>query len=187
MAVVPSLYTISGLEAEIGVSRRKLGQVLASIPPDGRADRDLPTWRIKTVLAALAAEEGKGLNPAAEKARLDKTRADIAEIELDKRRGDVASLTVVAQVWGDFCNNIKNRLRSIPTKAAPLVAAETQAETCKDILNRLIDEALSELAEQPAYGLPESPPDAEAGADEAEAPAEVDRQPVGRREPKALV
>lgn len=186
MALVPGLYTISGLQAELGITARKLGEVLATVPAEGGTSQR-PTWRIKTVLAALAKEQGEGLNPAAEKARLDKARADIAEIELEKRRGDVASLLVVAQTWADFCINVKTRLRSIPTKAAPLLAAESRAEDCKDILNKFIDEALTELAESPIYGQEEGSGDAEDGGDEPEAAAEADRQPVGRRKQKAVV
>lgn len=186
MAIRAGLYTISGLEAELGINRRKLGQALSTVPPEGGTEQR-PEWRIKTVLAALAKEDGVALNPQAEKARLDKARADIAEIELDKRRGDVASLMVVSQVWADICINLKTRLRAIPTKAAPLLAAASQAEECKEILSTFIDEALTELAENLVYGLEESPADGADDLDEPEAAAASDGERVGRRKPAALV
>lgn len=186
MAVKPSLYTISGLQAELGITARKLGDILATVPAEGGTDRR-PTWRIKTVLAAIAADEGRGLNPAAEKARLDKARADIAEIELEKRRGETVTVSAVAQVWSDICTNLKTRLRSIPTKAAPMLAAEKRAEDCKDILSKFIDEALTELADDPDYGLGEGPGDLETDIADPEAASPADGKRVGRRPSEAIV
>lgn len=186
MAIIPGLYTISGLQAELGVTARKLGEVLATVPPEGGTDKR-PTWRIKTALAALGKEDGQGLNPAAEKARLDKARADIAEIELEKRRGETVSLSAVGQVWSDIFVNLKTRIRSIPTKAAPLVAAETKPEECKEILSKFIDEALTELAENPDYGFGETTGDAEDGGAEFEAAAAPDGERVGRRQQETIV
>lgn len=187
MAIMPSLYTLSGLEAETGITRRKLGQLLATTPPEGTSERDQPAWRIKTVLRLKELEEGQGLNPIAEKARLDKARADIAEIELSKRRGETVALSSVASMWGDMLINLKTRLRSIPTKAAPLVAAEADADECKDILSKFVDEALTELVENPDYGQAEDSGDLETGDPELEAAAAPDSQPMGGRAPEAIV
>ena len=62
MAACPSTYTLSGLEAEIGVDRRTLAKRLAHVPP-ASTRRGSKRWRIRDVLAALERDPVSGRAP----------------------------------------------------------------------------------------------------------------------------
>lgn len=72
--------------------------------------------------------------------------AEIAELELKKIHGELVIADDVVSAWTDVLGSVKARLLSIPTKAAPVVAAESNAGMCQNILEDLITEALEELS-----------------------------------------
>jgi len=88
-----------------------------------------------------------------EKARLVKTQADKAEIELKELNGELVRTQDVSDQWYSTITDCKSRLLSIPSKAAPIVAAETNPGECQTIIDDLVREALEELAN---YAVSES-------------------------------
>jgi len=72
--------------------------------------------------------------------------AEIAELELAKVKGDLVVAEDVVQAWENVLGALKGKLLSIPTKAAPVVAAETEPAICQKICEDLILEALEELS-----------------------------------------
>jgi len=73
-----------------------------------------------------------------EKARLVKTQADRAEIELKELNGELVRTQDVADEWYNVITDCKSRLLSIPSKAAPIVAAETNPGECQTIIDDLV-------------------------------------------------
>ena len=56
----------------------------------------------------------------------------------------------VSRHWYQIITDCKNRLLTVPSKAAPIVAAETEAGMVQDIIDDLMREALEELSEYEA-------------------------------------
>ena len=109
--------------------------------------------------------------------------AEIAELELAKVRGELVVAADVVKAWDDVLSALKGKLLSVPTKAAPVVAAETEAGSCQKILEDLINEALEELSNyEPSIdpteaAVSESPEETDSGT---QATAKTKRKRVGR-------
>lgn len=106
--------------------------------------------------------------PAAEtidQARIRKITADaaLAELQLERERGEVVNIEEVARAIGDEYAATRAKLLSIPTKLAPRIAIESDENACRELLAREITEALNELV---GAGFGEgSPREPEAAAD----------------------
>ena len=127
---------------------------------------------------------GVKLGSSYDEARTRKVNAEaeIAEPELKKIHNELVNADDVVQAWTDVLGSVKSRLLSIPTKAAPVVAAETNAGMCQKIVEELIQEALEELSR---YDPTISPTQATASQTEesdgsVEATAKPKRKRVGR-------
>ena len=127
---------------------------------------------------------GVKLGSSYDEARTRKVNAEaeIAELELKKIHNELVNADDVVQAWTDVLGSVKSRLLSIPTKAAPVVAAETNAGMCQKIVEELIQEALEELSR---YDPTISPTQSTASQTEesdgsAEATAKPKRKRVGR-------
>lgn len=127
---------------------------------------------------------GVKLGSSYDEARTRKVNAEaeIAELELKKIHNELVNADDVVQAWTDVLGSVKSRLLSIPTKAAPVVAAETNAGMCQKIVEELIQEALEELSR---YDPTISPTQATASQSEesdgsVEAAAKPKRKRVGR-------
>ena len=117
-----------------------------------------------------------------EKARLTKIQADKAQLELDEMARSLVKAEDVSREWYNAVTDCKGRLLSIPSKAAPIVAAETSAGACKKIIDDLVYEALEELG---SYGNTEREEVDTEGDDSVEAATEVDGEQLGGSKPKA--
>ena len=80
------------------------------------------------------------------KIRLLKARADIAEYEAERMAGELAPVEEVEKTWTAMVSRFRQRTLAVAPKAAPLVAVETDIETCHEIIETFIHEALAELA-----------------------------------------
>ena len=83
-----------------------------------------------------------------DEARTRKMNADaeIAELELAKIRGTLCLTADVVIAWETVLHACKAKFLSMPSKAAPLLANETDIAMIKDVLEEQIREALSELS-----------------------------------------
>lgn len=117
-----------------------------------------------------------------EKARLTKIQADKAQLELDEMARSLVKAEEVSREWYNAVTDCKGRLLSIPSKAAPIVAAETSAGACKKIIDDLVFEALEELG---SYGNREREEADPEGDDSVEAATEDDGEQLGGSKPKA--
>ncbi len=72
--------------------------------------------------------------------------AEVAELTLEQIHGTLVAADDVVSAWEDVLGALKSKLLSIPIKAAPVVAAESNTNSCKAVLEDLINEALEELS-----------------------------------------
>ena len=92
--------------------------------------------------------EKEALDAAYERARKDKELADKTALENQVRRGELLEVSDVKQIWADHIASAKSGMRSLPSKLAPVVAAETDPNVVNEILLDGVDEALEELGTQ---------------------------------------
>ena len=144
MALLAKLYTISGLEIELASNKRKLAKILKGVPPDGKSGKH-DAWFISTVLKAQASETGE-LVPSAEKARLDKARANLAELDLAIKEGRLVPADAIEKAWGNIVTEIRTRLMAIPASTAPRITANLTTVQIESIIREQIDEALQALS-----------------------------------------
>ena len=67
-------------------------------------------------------------------------------MELAKLRQELCSTQDVIKAWTDVLSACRAKFLAMPTKIAPLLATEDDAAVVKDILEKQIHEALTELA-----------------------------------------
>ena len=80
------------------------------------------------------------------KERLIKARADLAEMEADRVKGETVDVEAVTQAWVDATSRFRAKMLALPHKAAPLVAVEDDADACHHLIEAQVHEALEELA-----------------------------------------
>ena len=83
---------------------------------------------------------------ASDKARLMKARADIAEMEAQRLSEELVPVQEVERAAADMVARFRARSLSIPSKAAPMVAVEAATESCHEIIETFVHEALAELS-----------------------------------------
>lgn len=139
----------------------------------------------------MASTGGVKIGSSYDEARTRKVNAEaeIAELELARVHGTLVLAADVVSAWEDVLGALKGKLLSIPTKAAPVVSAESDTALCQTILEDLMNEALEELSNyeptiDPAStsGLSSTPDESDRGP---EAAAKTKRKRVGR--PKKTV
>lgn len=131
------------------------------------------------------AEPKERLNLFDEQARHTKIKADMAELELNAKRGALVEIDLVAAEWAKLIAVTTQRLRNIPSKLGPRVGRENTK-----LIKEALDEALNELAEyNPVTGksgaprVPKRDPKRRANVPSA---AGSDRDAVGKPKKKAV-
>jgi len=121
---------------------RRLAEAgLAPVRSDGRTVYFDPRDALPVLLGV-----GDGLNPQAEKARLDRARAEIAEHQLAERRGEYVRGDDVDVFLLALVGGFAQRARAIPPKAAPEVRSTASDREGEAVLEGFVNEALDELA-----------------------------------------
>ncbi len=96
----------------------------------------------------MASTGGVKIGSSYDEARTRKinAEAEIAEMELAKVRNQLVIVEDVVKAWTDTLANLKAKLTNIPSKAAPIVASESDAGVIQAMLADLMNEALEELS-----------------------------------------
>lgn len=89
-------------------------------------------------LSAMDMDEAKRRKLAAE--------AAMAEIVLDKEKGEIAEVATIMGVVGRGLDACRSRLLGISSKIAPVVALETDAAAVREIIDDAVNEALHEIS-----------------------------------------
>lgn len=167
--------------AVFGITERRYRQLAHDgvVPPveNRLVDFVIATQRLISYYRKLAEVDGN-LSLTDERTRLTKLQADLAEIELAKRNGDVIPYAQALSAWTKVLGAMKTRLLGIPTKYAPLLFGRAALEI-KDMLDGAIGEALAELAGI-NYEAADRPAMARGDGD-ASAAGKDDGKRVGRR------
>lgn len=87
------------------------------------------------------------LDLSREKALLMKAKRESEEYDLMLKRGDLHQTEEIRQIISGMLANFRSRLLSIPSKASPELAVKSDKAEIHEILKRLVDEALNELAD----------------------------------------
>lgn len=121
---------------------------------------DVIAWREEQI-ALQAVGDTASLDIDEARRRKLAAEAALAELDVSKRRGEVVEIEDVAAAVGDDYANVRAKLMSLPTKAAPQLAIIEDSAEAQAVLEKLVHEALEELT---ADGIYES---AVSGAEEA--------------------
>jgi hypothetical protein len=165
--MMAKLWTMNGLSVELRVDRRKLGEVLSAVPPDGQV-QGTSAWRMSTAVAALSASmaEPKG-DPDynRERTRLAKAQADKTEMENAVARRELLPAEDVAAADEIIFAGLRDRVLQVAS-VAPLLHDAAVSEAGLPKVRELLRQALVDALED--VGTAELVP-AEADADGAAA------------------
>ena len=110
--------------------------------------------------------------------------AELSELDLAKVRNQLVIVEDVVKAWTDTLANLKSKVTSIPSKAAPIIASETEIGIIQEILTDFLNEALEELSSYDpkiSASRTSKPKDSSEGSDESTATTKkTKRQSVGR-------
>ena len=85
-------------------------------------------------------------NVSKERARLLKVQAELRELELAEKRGDLIPMDLVAGAWERLAGDCRSKFLVLPSRLAPQIVACNSIAEVKETLERAIHECLSELA-----------------------------------------
>jgi hypothetical protein len=139
------------------VTQRLREARLDPVRTDGKTLWYTPRLALPVILGT-----GEGFDPQAEKARLDRARWELAELELAKRRGELISKDDSKAVGIAVASTIATGFLAYPTKVAPLLDGEMPIAAREAVLREHVHELLAELS---ALGVEVEPDEAGAGAD----------------------
>lgn len=95
-----------------------------------------------------AGEDPEGINYNDEKAKHERAKRKLAELELAEKEGELIQVGEVEQLLSKMIGLFKSRCQTIPTKVAPLVQYEQELPKITVILKKEVAEALQELSDQ---------------------------------------
>ena len=99
-----------------------------------------------------------------EKARHEKLKADLAELELKRRRGELLEVEEVKKDWIRMINSCKTKMLASPANVSPQLPGCDSVSEMERVLKKHIWQALEELANDNSAGnnLERSDPPVEA-------------------------
>ena len=80
-----------------------------------------------------------------DKARLNKAKADMAEMEAGLRAGELVTLAHIEKIMSERLSIMRQKLLALPTRAAPLVAGE-DVQAAFETITKLVHEALEDVS-----------------------------------------
>lgn len=195
------ICNLNELAAHLDVTRQTVDRWLkAGCPYVTKADRDagkeweldlaaVVDWRKdREVEKAIGTASGATIDEA--KRRKTAAEAELAELDLAERRGQVVAVAAVMKFFGDQVSSARARLLALPTKAAPLMVPITDVVEAREQLDAIVRECLNELSGYDAGKFGSGLGDAGDGLPEGDSPAmvaaaEVDGKPMGGPVPEA--
>ena len=173
-------YTATRLSAELGIDNRKMRDILTPVNPvETKGNRKY--YILRDVLPHVAKYVGAPnvVDINVERARKTAAEAEIAELELLEKKGQLVPMSDIVDTWLEMVAACRTKMLSMPAKLAPVVAVEENPAICKRLVEEQIIEALDEIAKwlEEEYEPDES---AESGSSTSvEATADDDSEPVG--------
>jgi phage terminase Nu1 subunit (DNA packaging protein) len=87
------------------------------------------------------------MDARAHKLRLLIAQADKAEMEIAEKQGEVVDVAQVGKIWGGLVDTVKKKVLAMGPKLGPLVANESKPVVCRDIIDKVAHDALTEISE----------------------------------------
>lgn len=144
-----SRLSINQLSQITGAGHARVKRALEGLAP---AETDGRTLKYATRKALPLIFE-QGATPQQERARLDKLRADVIELDLSEREGQLVPVEMIGEQIDKLFMGVRSHLLALPTKAAPAVhGCKSIGGTAKEI-EKYIYEALTELSTIPIEEL----------------------------------
>jgi phage terminase Nu1 subunit (DNA packaging protein) len=105
-----------------------------------------PLWAsiqgyVKFLQSRVGGKKGSS-DEQAERTRLTAAKADLAELERERRVGELMLAEVVRKQDFAIARILRNNLQSIADRVAPMVAAETDAGKVHDLINTEVAQSL---------------------------------------------
>ncbi|EIC23277.1 DUF1441 family protein [Thiorhodovibrio frisius] len=141
--------SINQLSEWTGLDRRTVKRRLADLPhkPGPNRAHEYESAVALRLIFGSGNPDGDRLDGQQEKARLDKVRADIAEVELERKRGDLIDVDAVTQTWERLVSVAKGRFMALPTRLSYDLAGLSEPREAERLLKNAIWEVLTELAD----------------------------------------
>lgn len=190
MAMVPQEWSIHALAVEFRIHPNVVARRLRDVPPFRSEGRN-NFWRMADAAPALSGstrQTGADSKEEAERRRMV-AEAELAEIKLSERRGEVMPVAEVGEQLDRVFAAVRARIVAFPPKMAPIVMPQDPNKALA-ILERGSLEILAELESDIDHGADEGGAeevlgDSEGGEEEAlPPPAEAEPVKVVRRLPK---
>lgn len=105
-----------------------------------------PMYPSAEALQLIYGATGKSLDPAEERAALDRSRRRAIEMRTAERRGQLIHCDRVAALWAGQVQIARGRLLSLPSRLAPEVVRAGDVVTAERLMREAIREILAELA-----------------------------------------
>jgi len=179
----PATHSLETISKLLDLSPRRVQQLSKEgvIPKAERGRYEL----VPAVRGYIRYLKERSINPGVVsfdevRARKTAAEAELVEIELKERRGNLVAVDSVVATWMELIGACKSKMLSMPAKLAPVVAVEDNPAICKGIIEDQIIEALDELArwiDEHAFGSDQAS-DGD-GSGSMEAAADDDGQSVG--------
>lgn len=175
--MVARQWSLSGLSAELGIDRRRMGKIVASLTPCGVGKSRESLYRMADVIDALqqsASAAGSPGDLADAELRKAAAEAELKELRLARERGELIAVDDLARLVEAEYVAVRSRLLAIPSKLAPEIAQIDNPTEVQALIAAEIHEALDELGrdEIDAAGL-ETDNESDRGDEECEGEAEA--------------
>lgn len=133
----------------VGITERRVNQLVKSNKiftkdPDGKFDvvKNVDSW-FKTKYQ----EVDSSSNMKSEQALHEKIKRQKSELQLKIMKGDLHRSKDVEAAMTNMITNAKQRLLGLPSKAAPMVMGFKDLSSIQNVLQKIVEESLAELAE----------------------------------------
>jgi phage terminase Nu1 subunit (DNA packaging protein) len=133
--------TIAELAIQTSLHVRTVARLLgdAGLTPIGKNGRAIHYDSEKALKAIFRSGDSS-------KERLEAAKAELAEIELAERRGELLSRSNVIELWQRGISAFRARMLAIPSKIAGQFAPPGKLQQAEEALTQAIHEALAEVA-----------------------------------------
>lgn len=145
----PATHSVDVIARLLDLTTRRVQQLSNEgvIPKAERGRYEL----VPAVRGYIAYLKERSINPGVVsfdevRARKIAAEAEMAEIELREKKGQLIPASEVVASWGEIVGACRSKLLAVPAKIAPVVAVEDNPAVCKKIVEEQIGEALYELA-----------------------------------------
>jgi phage terminase Nu1 subunit (DNA packaging protein) len=147
--------SITTLSSWTGLDRRTVQKRLEGLDfvNNGTAGHHYEsTEALRRIYLGEPAATGENLDPQQEKAALDAARRRLAELDYQKRTGELIAADVVQETWIRMAGACRSKLLTLPGRLAVSVTGCSTVHETEQVAKDLVHEALAELA---ANGKPQ--------------------------------